>query len=166
VALGFAGNELNLPKTRKYRPDMGFVRFRNVVILVTYWAGVGADNSKAVTKVLGDLWHYPAVAGAPTDAGSSGKGLHSEAFNLVYRHEANGANAIWQAEHSAIRSSTCPCSGGKPESNGSQSSLVITAAVARLLSILQIRREPIEVPRGKLSDRHGPPSCYLLEIVS
>jgi hypothetical protein len=33
VALGFAGNELNLPKTRKYRPDMGFVRFRNVVIL-------------------------------------------------------------------------------------------------------------------------------------
>jgi hypothetical protein len=33
VALGFAGNEFNLPKTRKYRPDMGFVRFRNVVIL-------------------------------------------------------------------------------------------------------------------------------------
>jgi tetratricopeptide (TPR) repeat protein len=33
VALGFAGNKFNLPKTRKYRPDMGFVRFRNVVIL-------------------------------------------------------------------------------------------------------------------------------------
>jgi hypothetical protein len=33
VALGFAGNEFNPSKTRKYRPDMGFVRFRNVVIL-------------------------------------------------------------------------------------------------------------------------------------
>ena len=33
VALGFAGNEFNLSKTRKYQPDMGFVRFRNVVIL-------------------------------------------------------------------------------------------------------------------------------------
>jgi hypothetical protein len=33
VALGFAGKEFNLLKTRKCRPDMGFVRFRNVVVL-------------------------------------------------------------------------------------------------------------------------------------
>jgi hypothetical protein len=34
VALGFAGNEFNRPKTWKDRPDMGFVKFRNVVVLI------------------------------------------------------------------------------------------------------------------------------------
>jgi hypothetical protein len=44
VALGFVGNEFNLPKTRKYRPDMGFVKFRNVVILGGVFINEASQN--------------------------------------------------------------------------------------------------------------------------